>query len=83
MKLNETIEMMNSAEYKERFKGEYLQLKIRMAGLRTMLAKYKAETLPFKPDCSYDLLNGQLKSMNLYASFLEERAEIENINLEV
>jgi len=30
MKLNETVEMMNSVNYKERFKAEYLQLKIRM-----------------------------------------------------
>jgi hypothetical protein len=28
MKLNETVEMMNSANYKERFKAEYDQLAI-------------------------------------------------------
>lgn len=33
MKLNETVEMMNSGDYKERFKAEHLQLKIRMIGL--------------------------------------------------
>ena len=82
MKLNETVEMMNSADYKERFRAEYLQLKIRMEGLSTMLKKYKAGTLNFIPFCSYDLLNAQFKTMDLYASFLEERAEIENIDLE-
>lgn len=82
MKLNETIEMMNSADYKERFKAEYLQLKIRMEGLSTMLKKYKAGELNFTPSCSYDLLNGQFKAMDLYASYLEERAKIENIDLE-
>jgi hypothetical protein len=82
MKLNETIEMMNSADYKDRFRAEYLQLKIRIDGLRIMLNKYKSGTLNFTPSCSYDLLNGQLKTMDLYASFLEERAVIENINLE-
>jgi hypothetical protein len=82
MKLNETIEIMNSADYKDRFRAEYLQLKIRMEGLSTMLKKYKAGTLNFTPSCSYDLLNAQFKTMDLYASFLEERAEIENINLE-
>jgi hypothetical protein len=82
MKLNETIEMMNSADYKDRFRAEYLQLKIRMEGLSAMLKKYKAGTLNFTPSCSYDLLNAQFKSMDLYASFLEERAEIENIDLE-
>ena len=33
MELNETIEMMQSADYKERFKAEYYQLKIRYAFL--------------------------------------------------
>lgn len=82
MKLSETSEMMNSADYKERFKAEYLQLKIRMAGLEAMLKKYKTGTLTFKPSCSYDLLNGQFKAMDLYASFLEERAVIEDIKLD-
>ena len=81
MKLNETVEMMNSQDFKERFKAEYLQLKIRMEGLSNMLKKYKEGTLPFKPKCSYDLLNGQFKAMDMYASYLEERAEIEGIEL--
>jgi hypothetical protein len=82
MKLNETAEMMNSADYKERFRAEYLQLKIRMEGLSAMLKKYKSGELNFTPSCSYDLLNGQYKAMDLYASYLEERAVIENIDLE-
>lgn len=81
MKLNETVEMMNSEDYKDRFKAEYLQLKIRMEGLNNMLKKYKAGELNFTPSCSYDLLNGQLKAMSMYASYLEERAKIENINI--
>lgn len=83
MELKETIEMMVSVDYKERFKAEYLQLKIRINGLRNMLKKYKVGALTFKPSCSYDLLNGQLKSMEMYSQYLEERAEIENIKLEV
>lgn len=81
MKLNETVEMMNSEDYKERFKAEYLQLKIRIDGLATMLWKYKENMLTFTPKCSYDLLNGQLKAMEMYQSYLEERAEIEEIEL--
>ena len=42
-----------------------------------MLKKYKEGTLPFKPACSYDLLNGQFKAMDMYASYLEERAAID------
>lgn len=82
MKLNETAEMMNSADYKERFKAEYLQLTIRMNGLSAMLKKYREGTLAFTPSCSYDLLNGQFKAMDMYASYLEERAQIENIDLD-
>jgi hypothetical protein len=81
MKLNETVEMMNSTDYKERFRAEYLQLKIRIEGLTAMLEKYKIGTLPFKPICSYDLLHTQLVMMLQYAIALEERAIIENINL--
>jgi hypothetical protein len=81
MKLNETVQMMNSEDYKERFKAEYLQLKIRMDGLGAMLGKYKNGKLAFTPSCSYDLLNGQLKAMDMYASYLEERAEIEDIDI--
>ncbi|MFR1823852.1 MULTISPECIES: crAss001_48 related protein [Clostridium] len=81
MELKDTVQMMESVDYKERFKAEYLQLKIRINGLRNMLKKYKAGTLPFTPSCSYDLLNGQLKAMELYATYLEERAEIEGIDL--
>ena len=80
-KLSETVELMNSADYKERFKAEYLQLRIRMKGLSNMLKKYKEGSLEFKPTCSYDLLNGQLKAMSMYASYLVERAEIEGIIL--
>lgn len=82
MNLNETVEMMNSLDYKERFRAEYFQLKIRMQGLGAMLKKCKEGTLSFTPSCSYDLLNGQFKAMDLYASYLEERAKIENINLD-
>ena len=81
MELKDTVEMMGSSDYKERFRAEYFQLKIRMSGLSKMLIKYKEGTLNFTPSCSYDLLSGQLKSMGLYATYLEERADIEGINL--
>lgn len=81
MELNETIEMMQSADYKERFKAEYYQLKIRINKLSTMLEKYKNGTLNFKPSCSYDLLYRQCRHMIEYARCLEERAEIEDVKL--
>ncbi len=83
MKLDETIKMMTSPDFKERFRAEYFQLKIRIEGLASMIVKYKAGELTFKPNCSYDLLHGQYKSMELYTTYLEERAIIEDINLEL
>lgn len=83
MKLNETVEMMESKDYKERFIAEYIQLKIRMDALAGMLIKMENNMLDFTPKCSYDLLNGQLKAMNLYAEYLKERAEIEKIDLNI
>lgn len=81
MKLNDTIEMMNSEDYKERFKAEYWQLCIRAEGLRVMLEKYKDGKLNFKPKCSYELLNDQLISMYKYREMLELRAIIEDVKL--
>ena len=81
MKLKDTVELMNSPDYKDRFKAEYLQLKIRIKSLSEMLSEYKKGTLPFTPKCSYDLLNRQLNSMVMYKACLEKRAKIENIKL--
>ena len=81
MELRDTIEMMDSADYKERFKAEYRQLKIRYNKLYRMVVKYKAGTLTFVPSCSLELLIEQLRAMGNYAMLLEARAEIEGISL--
>lgn len=82
MRLQDTIDLMNSIDFKDRVKAEYYQLKIRYNGLQNMLKKYKEGTLEFIPNCSYDLLHTQLVYMKLYIDILEERARIENIYLE-
>lgn len=81
MKLLDTVEMMNSSDFKERFRAEYYQLKIRKEGLANMLKKYKNGDLTFTPNCSYELLHTQLVYMECYMNTLEERAAIENIEL--
>ena len=83
MKLQDTIEMMTSDDFEERFKAEYYQLEIRLNSLAQMLLKYERNELDFKPRFSFDLLNGQLKAMRLYQSYLIERAEIENIEIDI
>lgn len=81
MELKDTIEMMNSDDYKERFKAEYQQTKIRYDKLDTMTVKYEAGTLPFTPTCSLELLKEQKKYMGNYIRCLKIRAEIEDIQL--
>lgn len=81
MKLQDTVDLMLGTDFKDRFKAEYYQLDNRIKGLQKMLDKYKAGTLEFTPNCSYEVLYEQLIYMELYRVMLEERAEIENIEL--
>lgn len=81
MELKETIDLMISANYKDRFKAEYLQTKIRYEKLHNMIVKYEAGTLNFDPDCPLELLKSQASMMGNYLFALEKRAEIEKIDL--
>ena len=82
MKLADTVEMMNSSDYKERFKAEYAQLVIRYNGLKKMLEKWDNGTLEFEPTCPRSTYNMQTKAMEDYIAVLEARAVMEEINLE-
>ncbi len=81
MELIDTIEMMTSADYKERFKAEYQQTKIRYEKLHKMIVKYEAGNLGFEPSCSLELLKKQASAMGNYLYVLEVRAQIEKIEL--
>ena len=81
MNLTDTIHMMESADYKERFKAEVYQLDIRIGKLANMLSNWANGSLGFQPTCSYDLLEAQLNAMKVYRHFLAERAVIEGIEL--
>ena len=82
MKLADTVEMMNSSDYKERFKAEYAQLVIRYYGLRNMLEKWDNGILEFEPTCPRSTYNLQIKAMTDYIAILEARAVMENVDLE-
>lgn len=82
MELKDTVEMMNSADYKERFKAEYNQLAIRYKGLKSMLDKWDNGTLQFKPTCPRSTYNMQIKAMVDYLAVLEARAVMENVDLQ-
>ncbi len=80
MELKDTISLMNSDNYQDRFKAEYLQTKIRYDKLHNTLVKYDAGTLPFKP-ANIELLREQAAAMGRYLYILETRAEIEKIDI--
>ena len=82
MKLADTVEMMNSSDYKERFKAEYAQLVITYYRLRNMLEKWDNGTLEFEPTCPRSTYNLQIKAMTDYIAVLEARAVMENVDLE-
>ena len=81
MNLNNTIDMMTSEDYKERFKAEYYQTKIRFYKLVEMLDSWNAGNLTFKPACPKWMYQDQLAIMSDYLDILEERAKLENIEI--
>ncbi len=79
--LIDTVELMLSNDYKERFISEYYQTEIRYNKLHEMIVRYEANTLDFEPKCSIDILKKQASYMGDYLYMLEVRAEIEGIEL--
>lgn len=81
MELKNTVEMMESADYRERFKAEYYQLEIRYKKLAAMLEQWDNGTLAFVPTCPRSTYNIQIRAMSDYLAVLEARAAIEGILL--
>lgn len=74
-------DLIISSDYKARFVGEYVELKIRYNKLHKMLIKHEAGTLGFEPTCDISILEDQAYHMGNYLKRLEIRAEIEKITL--
>ena len=68
-------------DYKQRMIDEYTQLKERTDKLGLMISNYHAGTLDFKPISPIKLLENQYYTMCGYLKILEQRAEIESIEL--
>ena len=79
--LKDTVALMLSSDYKDRFKAEYYQLKIRHEKLLNMLARIDTGTLDFDPTCSISMLAEQCSAMGRYLRVLETRAKVEEIEL--
>lgn len=91
IELKDTIAPMCSADYKDRFVAEYIQLKIRYERLKAFNTKIKAALLSFgeeceveepKHDCPAELLREQQRIMGELLHVLEVRAVIEGIDLD-
>ena len=80
-KLSQTVDMMTSSDYKERFKAEYSQVVIRYKKLKNMLDKWYKNELTFTPTCPRSTYNMQIKAMTDYIAVLEARAVMEHIIL--
>lgn len=81
MELKNTVKMMESTDYKERFKAEYYQLEIRYKRLAAMLKKWDNGTLTFSPTCPRSTYNIQIRAMTDYLAALEARAVMEGVEL--
>lgn len=79
--LKDTVEMMNSTDYKERFKAEYAQVVIRYQKLKAMFEKWDKGELAFSPTCPRSTYNMQIAAMTDYIAVLEARAVMEGVVL--
>ena len=87
MELKDTVNYMTSEDYKERFKGEYFQLKIRYNKLKKFNTQIEAARIcdkleEPKHDCPAELLREQQRQMGELLHTLEVRAVIEGVDLE-
>lgn len=89
--LMDTVNLMNSADYRDRFVAEYIQLKIRYERLKDFNTRIEASVRTSgldngvdepEHDCPAGLLRAQQSAMGGYLHLLEVRAKIEDIDLE-
>lgn len=77
--LEDTMKLMVSDDYKERFIAEYVQLKIRAERLNLFIVDAKLDKI--EPTCSISILESQLAIQERLLNILETRAAMEGINL--
>lgn len=81
--LKETVNLMESEDYKERFIAEYAQVKIRTLRLLKTVKKHFILITGEKSEvnCPIGLLINQLEAMGSYLDILRDRAVVEGIEL--
>ena len=73
LKLENTVKLMLSDDFRKRGIGEYLQIMIRTKQNREFIRKWKANELTFIPCNPLVQSEMQLKAMELYQYTLKER----------
>ena len=81
-KIEKTIPLMVSDDYKERFIAEYWQTRIRAEKLEDLIVRISVGGVEFDPDFPFELLIEQYDVMNDYLKILKARAIIEQIELD-
>lgn len=81
MELKDTVELMTSDDYKERFIAEYCQVKIRYGKLKYMLERWDNGILDFTPTCPRSTYDLQISAMKDYIAILEARSVMEGVTL--
>ena len=83
--LGDTVELMNSKDYRDRFVAEYIQTALRYEKLRTfnqrLVAADLTKRLEPEHNCPTEYLFDQEDAMHKYLRILETRAIIEDIDL--
>ena len=80
MKLDETVNLMCSHDFKDRFIAEYAQLVIRLSKLNDVLNNTSYTRFEVD-DITRDLMLKQRDAMESYKECLEKRADIVGIDL--
>ena len=79
--LSDTVKLMNSDKYTDRFMAEYYQTKIRLDKLKAMVEKWDNNELNFEPTCSREMYDDQIEAMERYLSILKDRASLEHVTV--
>lgn len=79
MDLKDTIDLMVSEDYKDRYIAELLQIRIRILKLQKMLNNW--DKLSFTPTCEKSVYLSQIDNMYKYYRILIKRARMEQIEI--
>lgn len=79
MELKDTVELMNSKDFNDRFKAEYYQIDIRIRKLQNTIDNWN--NLKFTPKCPKQVLIDQLNCMKRYRDSLDVRLIYEDIEI--